>query len=250
MELILMGTACAACGVDRDNTYLLFRDASGSTLVDVGGNPLGKLKKLDITTGEIKRIIFTHFHTDHVYGLPSLLWGMWMDGRAEALDIYCASACEATLRGWLEALQTGTWPILFDIRIHTFDWERPAEICRGGDLAISSFPSLHAGPTVGLKIAYKDRTIVYSADTMLNASINEVPRVDLLVHEATTAREPLPFHSSLQGVAGYYDMGHIDRIVLVHVTDREPYEEVLEELPEEKRAKISIASDLQVFSFD
>ena len=90
MEIVLMGTACAETGIDRENTYLLLYEDSGSTLVDIGGSPLGKLKKLNVPLSNIRRIVFTHFHTDHIYGFPSLLWGMWIAGRREPLDIYCS----------------------------------------------------------------------------------------------------------------------------------------------------------------
>lgn len=37
MEIILLGTASATAGVDRDSTYFMMRFPDSSVLVDVGG---------------------------------------------------------------------------------------------------------------------------------------------------------------------------------------------------------------------
>jgi len=110
METILMGTASAASGSGRDNTYLLLRVADDCTLIDVGGNPLGKLKTLNISTHHIKRVLLTHVHIDHIYGLPSLLWGMWLDHRTEPLVLCCHQCDLAWIEQWLAHLRMSSWP--------------------------------------------------------------------------------------------------------------------------------------------
>lgn len=250
MQLTLMGTACAASGVERENTYLLLQENEACTFIDIGGNPLGKLRTLGLTTHNVKRVIFTHFHIDHIYGLPSLLWGMWMDGREEPLEIYCSETEQPWLQEWLMLLRMDRWPAGFDVRIIPFNWEEPSALWSGTELAVSVFPSLHAGPTVGVKIVYRDQVIIYSADTMLNPFIQELPQIDLLIHEATTARDALAWHSSLEEIVGYYDMNAIKGLLLVHLTDQEPYDEVLNELPAEVRPKITLGQELMSINLE
>ena len=91
-----------------------------------------------------------------------------------------------------------------------------------------------------------DRTFVYSSDTELNPFIHEISSIDLLIHEATTARTRVKSHSNLQDIVAYYDLNRIGKLVLVHMTDDEPYEEVLKEGTTHHREKITRGTDLQV----
>ncbi|MDR6883317.1 ribonuclease Z [Bacillus sp. 3255] len=248
MDITLLGTAAAAGGAERDNTYLLLRHGESYTMIDVGGNPLGKLAKLGVDVNRVDRVIFTHAHIDHVYGFPSLLWGMWLAKRMKPLTVHCSEEQEPQLRKWLDVMEIDAWPIQFSIDIRTFDWTKESYLAEEEHVAISAFPSLHLGPTAGLSIRYLDKVLVYSADTELNPWIKERAHIDVLIHEATTAERSGAHHSSLQGIADYYPLERIGRIVAVHITDSEPYENVLGKLPPAASAKISLGFDLMTIS--
>lgn len=249
MNVTLLGTASAGGSKERDNTYFLLRHDKRSTLVDVGGNPLGKLKKLDIPLDEIKEVVFTHFHIDHIYGLPSLLWGMWLDGRTEPLTIYCASDNEEQLKRWLDVMGTTEWPVAFQINIVSYEWTKETALIQNEHFALSTFPSIHMGPTVGLKIVQNGKVLIYSADTMPNERINEQPRVDILIHEATTASEQLPNHTTLETVINYYQIERMEKVVAVHLTDGERYDDVLQQAGPAVKDKVQIGYDLMRFNF-
>lgn len=244
MEITLMGTASAASGAGCDNTYLLVRNDDDCTMVDVGGNPLGKLKQLQLSSHQIKRVIFTHLHIDHIYGLPSLLWGMWLDQRTEPLDIYCDEGERDWMEQWLDHLKVMQWAIRFEIHVVTYTWKKPSVIAEGEDWTMSVFPSRHSVPTVGVKMIHEGKVMVYSSDTMLNPEIKGLPIIDLLIHEATTAHKKLESHTSLEELAGFYNWSAVERVTLVHMTDNEPYGEILGQLPEEIRRKITLGQEL------
>jgi ribonuclease Z len=251
MNIILMGTACASTGIERDNTYLLLQQPESCTLIDVGGNPLGKLKKNGIPTHHVKRVVLTHFHIDHIYGLPSLLWGMWIDGRTEPFEIYCTEEKRAWLEDWLSLMQMSEWPCSFEVQIVTFDWKKPSLIWNNDELSLSVFPSNHGNaPTVGIQAIYKDQVVIYSSDTTINPNLNDIPKIDLLIHEATTACKGLSAHSCLIDIVNYYNFDVIDKLVLVHLTDDEPYDEVLNSLIAEVRTKVILGHDLMSISLE
>lgn len=109
---------------------------------------------------------------------------------------------------------------------------------------MSVFSSRHSVPTVGVKMIHEGKVLVFSSDTMVNPEIEGLPTIDLLIHEASTAHKKLESHTSLAELAGFYNWLAVERVTLVHTTDNEPYGEVLGQLPEEIRRKISLGQEL------
>ncbi len=248
MEVVLLGTASAGGSAVRDNTYFLLRRGQGSVLVDVGGDPLGKLKRLNVPLDDIEQVVFTHFHIDHIYGLPSLLWGMWLGGRTKPLTLHCSTGDRERLQRWLDVLEVKKWPVAFDIHIVTYEWRKETVLVSDQNLYLSTFPSQHVGETVGLKLVHNDQVLMYSADTMPNERIKREPKIDVLIHEATTAEKQLPHHTSLNSIIQYYEMEQIDKVVLVHLTDGEPYEAVLKRATPAVRQKVTLGFDFMNIS--
>ncbi|WP_245581011.1 MBL fold metallo-hydrolase [Paenibacillus ginsengihumi] len=247
MKVTLLGTSSAAGSRERDNTYLLLEHDQDAWMIDVGGNPLGKLKQAGMPLDRIRGVILTHFHIDHIFGLPSLLWGMWLGGRQEALTVYCDAGHAAQLQQILASYRTSEWPIGFAIDIRTFDWTKPSTLFAQGELSVSVFPSLHVGATVGVRAAVSERVLVYSADTRPNEWIAAQQRIDVLVHEATAARGAISVHTSLEQLVRFYPLERIGRVVAVHLTDDEPYGDVLAECEARVRERIALGADLMSF---
>ncbi|WGG44720.1 ribonuclease Z [Rossellomorea sp. DA94] len=241
MDIHFLGTGSAYPGSERDNTSICFSNDEYHVLVDVSGNPCRKLKQLQVDLKELDAVVFTHFHIDHIYGLPSLLWGMWLEDRRKPLRILCDVRNERKLREWLSTMEADQWPIAFPIEIETFDGDRETEILSGGGMTFSCFKALHSVPTVGLEVRCDGRVLVYSSDSEINARIDEYDHIDVLIHEATSARKVAGNHSSLVEIVEKYEVDRIGKIVLVHLSDGEPYEEEVEKL---RTSKVIIGEDL------
>jgi ribonuclease Z len=241
MDIHFLGTGSAYPGSERDNTSICFSNDDYHVLVDVSGNPCRKLKQLQVDLRELDAVVFTHFHIDHIYGLPSLLWGMWLEDRRKSLRILCDYRNEKKLREWLSTMEAEQWPIAFAIDIETFDGDRESELLSGGGMTFSCFKALHSVPTVGLEVRCAGKVLVYSSDSEINARIGEYDHIDMLIHEATSARKVAGNHSSLVEIVEKYDVERIGKIVLVHLSDGEPYEEEVEKLG---TSKVIIGEDL------
>ena len=78
-EIIFLRTGGAAATVERDNTALLLRRGEDLILVDCPGSVTRKLKRLDLDPRQIRSLLVTHVHPDHIYGLPSLVHSLMLD---------------------------------------------------------------------------------------------------------------------------------------------------------------------------
>jgi ribonuclease Z len=78
---------------------------------------------------------------------------------------------------------------------------------------------------------------------MPNETICRYGDIDVLIHEATKARDSTNGHTSLEELFGFYPFECIKRIYAVHLTDGEPYTEVLWEYDTKVNAKVTLAYD-------
>lgn len=244
MDIHFLGTGSAYPSAIRDHTSICVTTNNYQFLIDVSGNPCKTLKQLHIDCCELDAILFTHFHIDHVYGLPALLWGMRLEKRTKPLTIFCDVHDEEKLTEWLQTIEVDHWDISFAIDIKTFQGDTHDDFFKIDDLAIACFPAIHSKPTVGFEINEKDKAVIYSGDSEVNPYISAYPFINLLIHEATTATEKVAYHTSLTQLADYYDFAAIEKVKLIHLSDGEDYERAIEKLDPKVAEKISLAEGL------
>src|SRR4030067_524308 len=87
-KLILLGTASAIADAEHENTHMAIVGPDGVVLIDCVASPKVRLARAGIELDDIGDIIVTHFHPDHVSGVPLLLMNMWLMGRSRPLRIY------------------------------------------------------------------------------------------------------------------------------------------------------------------
>ena len=93
-RVIILGSAGAVNNAQHDYThFLLIGEEDRPILIDAGSNPLDKIKDLGIDDDELQDIILTHFHSDHVAGVPNMLMHMWQMGRKAPIRFYGIPHC-------------------------------------------------------------------------------------------------------------------------------------------------------------
>ena len=104
-RLIILGSAAAVSDAEHDNTHFLLEGDRGDVvLVDCGSNPLPKLERCGIEPGQLQAMILTHFHPDHVSGVPILLMQLWCWYQ------HPASGCTWHVWRCSGRFQLNTWP--------------------------------------------------------------------------------------------------------------------------------------------
>ncbi len=252
MHFVFLGSSGAIPGRDRDTTSLVFVGPRDAVLVDCGGSPAQKLLLAGVDPLALSRVVITHIHPDHAYGLPSLVQTLFLLGRHAPLHLACREEHEAPLRALL-----GLFGLLERPGIFPLVWEPvpPREgfaVGTPGDFALTASPNAHGGmPNMALRFEAPGRpAVVYSSDTEPCAAVEALARgAHTLIHEATfSERRPrgVGAHSTAAQAGEVAARAGVARLILAHI-DAGLHGE-LDALREEARARfpgtVEIAREL------
>lgn len=191
VELIVLGSSASVPDAEHDTVSLVLRGPDWAVLVECGGSPLHKLAQLGVDLEDLRAVILTHRHPDHLYGLSALVQGLWIGGRETPLPIYGPGQALDRARALLEVLDLAEREGMFAVEWHPVPLLEGREVKRWGEILVRSVPVAHAGnDTLALRFENRitGRAIVYSADTEPCAALIRLAAgADLLIHEATGA---------------------------------------------------------------
>lgn len=88
MEIIFLGTSSAVHSKDRNHPSIAIKAFGETFLFDCGEATQRQLIHTNVSPMKISKIFITHFHGDHILGLPGLLQSMSLNGRQTPLTIY------------------------------------------------------------------------------------------------------------------------------------------------------------------
>lgn len=87
-KITFLGTADSIPSASRNHTSILLTIGSENVLVDCGEGTQRQFRKAKLNPGKITRILISHWHGDHVLGLPGLLSTLSLSGYKKKLYIY------------------------------------------------------------------------------------------------------------------------------------------------------------------
>lgn len=88
MRLVFLGTSSGTPTRERNVSGLAVRfDDGGVWIVDCGEGTQHRLLETGIRPGRIERILLTHLHGDHCYGLPGLIANIAIHDRTDPVEV-------------------------------------------------------------------------------------------------------------------------------------------------------------------
>ncbi len=186
-RLVILGSAAIVPDTEHDNSHMVLEGDESVVLIDCGSNPIARLRKVGIHHNSLTDMVLTHFHPDHVLGVPILLNNMWLLGRRRALRVYGLHHCLNRVEDMMLMFTWDEWPDFFPVAFHKILERGSQLLLENNDFRIFSWPVRHYVPTIGLRIENKRTGFVtaYSCDTAPTPSVIELSRgADLLIHEA------------------------------------------------------------------
>jgi ribonuclease Z len=248
-RLVIFGSAAAVSDAEHDNTHFLLQGDYGSNiLVDCGSNPLVKLRRCAVHPGALTDMILTHFHPDHVAGVPILLMQMWLLHHQRTLNVYGLHHCVCRVERMMQSFLWDTWPDFFPVVFHPVS-EQPAQpVLENEDFRITSWPTRHFIPTIGLRIEVKTsgRIVAYSGDTEPTPDIVQLAcGANLLLHEAAGGSAG---HSSAAQAGQTAAAAGVQQLELIHyrVGDSDPHR-LVDEAQTTFTGPVALAEDLKEY---
>lgn len=118
MEITFLGTSQAIPTETRSHTAILLRYEDEMILVDCGEGTQRQFRKAHINPCKLTKILITHWHGDHVLGMPGLIQTLALNGYNQTLDIYCPKGTAHYLE---DMLRMFAFVGKIDIKMHEVD---------------------------------------------------------------------------------------------------------------------------------
>lgn len=215
-KLTILGSSNAIPSLEHENTHMVLETKNHTIMVDCVGNPLVRLQMAGINFQNITDIILTHFHPDHVGGLPLLLMDMWLLGHRTPLNIYGLDYTLDRAETMMELFSWGDWPNFFKVNFCRVPEGPLAVLMDNDDVCIYASPVKHFVPNIGLRFELKEegKSLAYSCDTEPCSAIFALAeKSNFLLHEASG---DFTGHSSAAQAGDVARAANVGELVLIH----------------------------------
>jgi ribonuclease Z len=195
-KLIILGSSNAIADESHENTHMVLQGVERTILIDCVNNAILRLGRVGLDHHDLTDLILTHFHPDHVSGVPLLLMNMWLLGRRRPLDVFGLNHTLDRVEDMMEFYDWSTWPNFFPLTYHHLPENDLTPVLESAEFGIYASPVCHLLPTIGLRfeVLQSGKTLAYSCDTKPCKQVVKLAAgVDLLIHEASGA---FPGHTS------------------------------------------------------
>lgn len=186
-RVVFLGTASAVAYEGHQNTHLVVEGDEHIILIDCVGNPVLRLQEIGIHFNDLTDLMVTHFHPDHVSGIPLLLMNMWLLGREKPLNVFGSPHSMSRIEKMMNLFDWEEWPNMFPVVLHRLPMKEMTLALDNGDIQVYTSPVEHLIPTLGLRIEFitKDFVVAYSCDTdPCPQTVKLAKDGDVLIHEA------------------------------------------------------------------
>jgi len=249
-KIIILGSSNALADETHENAYLIIIGKTRKVLVDSPHNPILRLKKVGVGFREITDLILTHFHPDHVSGIPLLLMDMWLRGRKLPLNIYGLPHALDRLEDLMDAFSWGDWPNFFPVTFNRLPPEGIHPVLDCEDFSILASRVCHMIPTIGLRVEFKasKKIATYSCDTAPCQEVIDLAQgTDILIHEASGA---FMGHTSAAQAAEVATKAGAKELYLIHYPTGEfGMGDLLGDARRHFSGNVALAEDWMTFEF-
>lgn len=204
-RVTLLGTGSPALDPDRWGPATLVEAGGQKLLFDAGRSVAVRLQQAGVAPAAVNALFITHYHSDHVSGIPDLWLTAWLPGgggRAAPFRVIGPPGAKALMSGLRQAYDADVRIRIDDQRLapaggeaETTEFSAGGVVYRQDGVEVIAFEVDHGEkikPAFGYRVNYKGMSALISGDTKFSENlISNGKGVDLLVHAIASARPEL-----------------------------------------------------------
>lgn len=152
IEVVFLGTSSMIPTKERNHSAILISFKGNNILVDCGEGTQRQLKMAGLRVSKINKILITHWHGDHVLGLPGLIQTLAAEGYDKVLEIYGPKGTKEKFKYMFKAFEFDQNKIKLDIK----DVNK-GNFFENEDFVLEALPLEHGIPSLGYNFIEKDR---------------------------------------------------------------------------------------------
>jgi ribonuclease Z len=152
IELTFLGTGSAIPTTRRNHPAFLLKYGGTNILVDCGEGTQRQFRKAKMNPCKIDKILITHWHGDHTFGLPGILNTLRLNGYNRKLEIYGPSGTRKWVRKYLDLV--GRRGEDLDLKVKEV---KSGVVFEGDGYFVEAFEVSHDCPAVGYSFVVKEK---------------------------------------------------------------------------------------------
>lgn len=102
IKIVFLGTSDAVPSTERNHTSILLEYKNENILVDCGEGTQRQFRKAKLNPNKTTRLLITHWHGDHILGIPGLLQTLSFSGYNKTLFIYGPKGTKEFMKNMLK----------------------------------------------------------------------------------------------------------------------------------------------------
>ena len=249
LKVVICGSRSPLPSPGRAESCVLVEAGDDIYIFDMGNGSVNNLTQYQLPWPNVKAVLITHMHSDHIADLPDAHLQSWIQGRNSPLMVYGPEGINLVTKGFELAYSAdyqyrnnhhGDDMLPMNIAgfnaIQIMDNQLIPNVTPGLEILPFVVDHYPVNSAFGFKISYKGRTVVISGDTINDGSVQKYSKdVDLLVHSAISIdlterfREvaPLPqldeilfdiqdYHTTVKEAGEIARDANVDQLLIYH----------------------------------
>jgi ribonuclease Z len=142
LDVVFLGTAGSMPTAQRGPAALFVRRGGDRLLFDCGEGTQRQLLRSAVGLVELQQVFVTHFHADHILGLPGMFKTFALRGRDLPLDVYGPRG----LVDLLGSLKRVVGKLTYELRLHELE---PGDVLERDGYRLATFAVAHGVSALG-----------------------------------------------------------------------------------------------------
>lgn len=151
MEITFLGTGSMMPTAERNHSAVLLSYKNETMLFDCGEGTQRQLRMAKISPTKITKILITHWHGDHMLGLPGLIQTMGACEYSRVLEIYGPGGTKSYLKKLLSSFIMES-----RVKMKVVEIEKRA-FYENDDFMLEALPVRHSAPCLAYAFIEKDK---------------------------------------------------------------------------------------------